>query len=103
MLAYYYKDRIPESKKYEFDRYGVMHEKTEGLHFTKMIPPLSKHSLGAVAEWPLPDYKNLDIYRAAADHIKDIDGRNKASALALGAETIFEVSWPLYGMESSLS
>ena len=95
----YYSGRLPEDKEYEFDRYGVMHEKTEGLHFTKMIPPLTEHSLKAVADWPLPNYKNPDIYRTAAAHIKDIDSRNKASALALGAETIFEVSWPLYGME----
>lgn len=98
----YYRGRVPAGKGYHFDRYGVLHEETEGLHFTKMIPPLSEHSLGAIRAFPLPDYKNLDIYRQAARRIEQIDRKGRLSALALGAETIFEVSWPWYGLEEFL-
>jgi uroporphyrinogen decarboxylase len=98
----YYSGRLPTDRKYEFDRYGVLHEKTEGLHFTKMIPPLKEHTLAAVRSYPLPDYRNLDLYCQAARKIDEIDSRGRASALAMGGETIFEVSWPLYGLEEFL-
>jgi len=38
----YYAGRIPQDKDYELDRYGVLHEKTESFHFTKIIPPLTE-------------------------------------------------------------
>ncbi len=98
----FYKGRIPAQKKYEFDRYGVLHEKTEGFHFTKIVPPLVEHSLEAVKSYPLPDYKDLDLYRETAGKMADIDRRKKAGALAMGTETIFEVSWPLVGLEEFL-
>jgi len=100
--AAYYHDRLPQGKGFHFDRYGVMHEETEGLHFTKMIAPLTEHSLDAIRSFPLPDYRDLDIYRQAAARIEQIDRKGRLSALALGAETIFEVSWPWYGMEEFL-
>ncbi|MBW7996611.1 MAG: hypothetical protein FVQ81_08620 [Candidatus Glassbacteria bacterium] len=100
----YYSGRLPVGKEYHFDRYGVMHEHTEGLHFTKMIPPLteSQHTVAAVDAFPLPAYRDPEIYREAARAIADIDRRGRASALAMGGETIFEVSWPLYGIEEFL-
>ena len=98
----FYQGRIPQDRGYEFDRYGVMHEKTEGLHFTKMIPPLTEHSLEAVKSFPLPDYKDEDLYRRTAAQMSAIDSRGRASALAMGAETLFEVSWPWVGIEEFL-
>jgi len=98
----YYKGRLPSDRGWHFDRYGVLHEETEGLHFTRMVPPLTEHTAEAVKSFPLPDYKNLDLYREAARIIDDIDRRGRASALAMGGETIFEVSWPWYGIEEFL-
>ncbi len=100
----YYKDRLPQDKEYHFDRYGVMHEHADGSHFTKMIPPLleHQHSAADVQKFPMPDYRDEDLYREAARVIADIDSRGRASALAMGGETIFEVSWPLYGIEEFL-
>ncbi|HUU26908.1 MAG TPA: uroporphyrinogen decarboxylase family protein [archaeon] len=98
----YYAGRLPQNKGYEFDRYGVLHEKTEGFHFTKWVPPLKEHSIEAVRSFPFCNYRDLDLYLEAARRIADIDSRGRASALAMGGETIFEVSWPLYGLEEFL-
>ncbi len=98
----YYQGRLPGDKEYEFDRYGVLHEKTEGFHFTKIVPPLEEPTLEDVKNFPLPDYKDLDLYRETARLIAGIDSRGRCSALAMGAETIFEVSWPLVGLENFL-
>jgi uroporphyrinogen decarboxylase len=98
----YYRGRLPENKNYEFDRFGILHEKTEGLHFTKIIPPLENPTLNELKKFPLPDYRDTDLYRETARRIAEIDSRGRCSALAMGAETIFEVSWPLTGLENFL-
>ena len=98
----YYQGRLKPGISYEFDRYGVLHEKVEGLHFTRIIPPLAEHTVEAVKNFPLPDYKDLDLYRETARRMAAIDSRKRASALAMGGETIFEGSWPLYGLEEFL-
>jgi len=98
----YYRGRLPGNKEYEFDRYGVLHEKTEGFHFFKIVPPLVEPTLEEVKNYPFPDYEDPDIYREAARLISEIDSRGRCSALAMGAETIFEYAWPLTGLENFL-
>ncbi|MBN2290580.1 MAG: hypothetical protein JXQ83_14695 [Candidatus Glassbacteria bacterium] len=98
----YYRGRLPGDRGYLINSYGIMHEKTEGLHFTRIVPPLVDPTLEEVRNFPLPDYRDLDLYRETGRKMAQIDSRGRCSALALGAETIFEVSWPLVGLENFL-
>jgi len=98
----YYQGRLPADRDYELDRYGVLHEKTEGYHFTKIIPPLLESSREAFLNFPLPAYKDLDLYRKTAGQMAEIDSRGRASALSMGKQTLFEASWPYVGLENFL-
>ena len=82
--------------------FGVVMEPGGNPNFVHWVPPLPEGTLEDYKNFPFPRYDKPEHFDLMEEGIRSAHARGRAVSLCL-AITLFEISWPIMGMEQFLA